>query len=61
MKRKKRLFKGIESLKEQIKIHKDKKEVAEQEGLSDLVNYYEKEIQAKEETLNKKRDILDKQ
>ena len=61
MKRKKRLSRGIESLKEQIEIHKTKKEVAKEEGLLDLVSYYEKEIQSKKETLNKKRNILDKQ
>lgn len=60
MNRKKRLQKGIESLKEQIKIHEEKKKLAEKEGLSELVRYYDKEILSKEQALKKKEKILDK-
>jgi len=61
MKRKKRLNKGIESLEEQIKIHEEKKKEAEKAGLLELVNYYEKEIVSKKETMKKKKYLLDKQ
>jgi len=59
--RKKRLEKGIESLQEQIEIHEEKKKVADEQGNTELVDYYEKEIKAKEETKRKKQEILDKQ
>jgi len=61
MKRKKRLKKGIESLKEQIELHREKKKLAEESGLPELVSYYEKEIESKEEAKRKKQEILDKQ
>lgn len=61
MKRKKRLEKGIESLKEQIELHENKLEKAKEEGMEELVNYYEKEIRQKADELKKKKDILDKQ
>lgn len=59
--RKKRLAKGVNSLQEQIDIHKEKKENAKELGNIELVDYYEKEIRAKEETKKKKQEILDKQ
>lgn len=59
--RKKRLKKGIESLNEQIRIHEGKRKKAEEEGLDELVNYYGKEIASKEETMRKKKKILEKQ
>ena len=59
--RKKRLEKGIDSLDEQIELHKEKKKIAEEKGNLDLVSYYDKEINAKEETKKRKQDILDKQ
>lgn len=59
--RKKRLEKGIESIKEQIEIHKEKKKKAEEAGLLELVEYYDKEIGSKEKTLEEKQEILDKQ
>jgi hypothetical protein len=59
--RKKRLRRGIDSLQEQIDIHEDKKKIAEEQGNPELVDYYKKEIMAKEETLKKKQEILDKQ
>jgi len=61
MKRKKRLKKGIESLKEQIAIHKEKKKQAEEADLLELVKYYEKEITSKKEAMEEKKEILDKQ
>jgi len=61
MKRKKRLEKGIESLKEQITLHEEKKKQAEDADMQELVRYYEKEIASKEETMRKKKEMLDKQ
>jgi len=61
MKRKKGLKKGIESLKEQIEIHREKKKLAEESNLLELVSYYEKEIESKEEAKRKKQELLDKQ
>ena len=59
--RKKRLEKGIGSLKEQIRIHDEKKKRAEGEDMPELVSYYEKEIKTKEEAMRRKKEILDKQ
>jgi hypothetical protein len=59
--RKKRLKKGIESLQEQIEIHKEKKKHAEEEGDEDLTRYYIKEIEAKEKAREEKQALLDKQ
>lgn len=61
MKRKKKLEKGIESLKEQIKIHEEKKRQAEEADMPELVGYYEKEILSKEKEMKKKKELLDKQ
>lgn len=61
MKRKKKLEKGIKSLKEQIEIHEEKKRQAEEADIPELVGYYEKEILSKEKDLKKKRELLDKQ
>ncbi len=61
MKRKKKLKKGIESLKKQIDIHEEKKRQAEKADMPELVGYYEKEILSKEKDLKKKKELLDKQ
>lgn len=61
MKRKKRLGKGIESLKEQIEIHEEKKRKAEEADMEELVGYYEKEILSKEKAMKEKKKLLDKQ
>jgi len=61
MKRKKRLKKGIESLKEQIKLHKEKERQAEEADILELIEYYRKEIISKEEAMKKKKKLLDKQ
>ena len=54
MKRKKRLKKGIESLKEQISIHEEKLRKAEEEGFVELAGYYEKDIaRLKKQKINK--------
>ena len=59
--RKKRLKKGIESLQEQIEIHKEKKQKAEEEENEYLTRDYIKEIEAKEKDRENKQAILDKQ
>jgi hypothetical protein len=56
--RKKRLKKGIESLKEQIKNHKEKREIAEKEGNFELEGYYKKEIESLEHAQNRKEEKL---
>ncbi len=61
MKRKRRLEKGIESLKEQIALHEEKEKQAEKAGLPELISYYKKEIASKEKAMKKKKEILDKQ
>tara|TARA_B100002003_G_C13967457_1_gene468321 strand:+ start:161 stop:349 length:189 start_codon:yes stop_codon:yes gene_type:complete len=61
VKRKKRLKKGIESLKKQIEFHEDKLEEAERKKDESLVRYYEKEIKAKGGDLDRKEDQLRKQ
>ena len=56
--RKKRLKKGIESIKEQIIMHEEKKDEAEKQGNVELVNYYRKEIAILENEKEKKEEIL---
>ncbi len=58
VKRKKRLERGIESLKEQIEIHEQKREDAIAQGKLELADYYEKEIESKTETKKKKEGQL---
>lgn len=58
--RKKRLKKGIESLTEQIEIHKEKREKAQKEGNLELAEYYNSEIEGLEKTKNKKAEKLEK-
>ncbi len=60
-KRKKRLKKGIDSLREQIRLHESKRKDAQEAGMEELVDYYNREIEAKRKTLKDKEDILDKQ
>ncbi len=59
-KRKKRLLKGIESLKKQIEIHRKKLETAKESGDIGLAEYYEKEIEALAAAVEKRRNILEK-
>lgn len=61
MKRKKKLEKGIKSLKKQIEIHEEKKRKAEEADMPELVGYYDKEIISKEKDMKKKKELLDKQ
>jgi hypothetical protein len=60
MKRKKRLKKGIESLKEQIAIHEDKLRKAKEEGNEELTRYYQKDLARLEGEENKKENQLGK-
>lgn len=58
--RKKRLKKGIESIKKQIELHEEKKKKAEQEDNIELVDYYEKEIESMAKDKEKKEKMLEK-
>ena len=52
---KKKYKKGIESIKQQIDVHRSiKLEKAKQEGNTELAGYYEKEIKRLEEQLKEK-------
>jgi len=59
--RKKRLKRGIESLGKQIELHKEKLMQAQAQGMPDLENYYEKEIESLKRRKKNKEDILEKQ
>ena len=58
--RKKRIEKGIESTKEEIKKHEKKKAEAEEVGDEGLVRYYDKEIKGMEDQIAKKKEIIEK-
>ncbi|MBS3090793.1 hypothetical protein J4433_03445 [Candidatus Pacearchaeota archaeon] len=60
MKRKKRLQKGIKSIKEQINLHVEKKEIAKKKGKVELAGYYNKEIEKLEETKEKKEKQMER-
>lgn len=60
VKRRKRLEKGISSLGEQIQLHYLKRNHALEEKKFELARYYEREIEAKEETKLEKEEILEK-
>ena len=60
MKRKKRLAKGIESLKKQVEIHKDKLKKAIEDGSEELARYYVKDLARLENEEKKKREFLEK-
>ena len=60
MKRKKRLEKGVQSIEEEIEIHKKKMQEAKEEGNLELVDYYNKEISGLEKTKDRKEDQLEK-
>lgn len=59
MKRKKRLEKGIESIKEQIKVHEEKLKEAEDAGQEELVTYYLKDISRLEKQKEQKEEKLE--
>ena len=58
--RKKRLKKGIESLKKQIEIHEEKLKKAQEEDNIELAEYYKKEINAKKRDKEEKERLLRK-
>jgi len=60
MNRKKRLEKGIESVGEQIKVHKEKLRDAEEAGQEELVDYYRKDISRLEKQKEQKEQKKDK-
>ena len=48
-------------MQDQIKLHEQKKLLAEEEGLVELGDYYKREIIAKKEAKKHKEKLLDKQ
>ena len=58
--RKKRLEKGIESTKEEIEKHKQKRELALSEGDEEMAEYYNKEIRGMEDQIKRKKEIIGK-
>ncbi len=58
--RKKRLEKGIESIKKEIEKHKQKRARAISEGDEGLSEYYDKEVEGMEDQINRKKDIIGK-
>jgi len=60
MKRKKRLKKGIQSIEEEIEIHKKKMQEAREKGNLELADYYDKEISGLEKTKCRKENQLEK-
>lgn len=59
-KRKKRLRKGIESIRSQVETHRKKLEEARKLGNIGLAGYYEKEIESMVSALEKKKRMLGK-
>ena len=60
MKRKKRIEKGIESMKKQIEIHKEKLANAKDAKDFDLEDYYDREIAAKKKDLEEKEKLFNR-
>lgn len=60
MKRKRRLKRGIESLQEQVEIHREKLKEAVNEGNEDLARYYEKDLARLENEEKKKKEQFEK-
>jgi peptidoglycan hydrolase CwlO-like protein len=60
MSRKKKLRKGIASLKNQVGKHLEKLRAAEEEGAWELAEYYHKEIKKFEQEIAKKKRQLEK-
>ncbi len=58
--RKKRLAKGIVSIKKQIKIHEEKLENAQKKGLVELEEYYVHEIDNLGKVLEQKKKMIEK-
>ena len=61
MKRKKRLEKGIESIKKQEEIHQEKLKLAKEQKDECLTRYYEHELNNFEKVKKKKHEQLKKQ
>lgn len=59
--RKKRIEKGIDSLQREIEIHEEKKQQAQEMKNEELVDYYEREINALIERKKNREKILEKQ
>jgi len=60
VKRKKRLEKGVESLKEQIELHKEKMRIETEKGNIERAEYYYKEINSIIKTKERKEKQLKK-
>ena len=59
MGQKKKVEKAIQSLKKQIEVHKEK--IADYSGENEhLIDYWEKEIQSREDEIKKKKRKLEK-
>ena len=58
VKRKVRTKKGVDSLKEQIEIHKQKLEKAKEDGKLELADYYVGEIKSLEEAKERKERLM---
>ncbi|MDP1695927.1 MAG: hypothetical protein Q8L29_03370 [archaeon] len=61
MNRKKRLKKGIESISEEIKIHENKLNEAEEANKEELVEYYHKDIARLKKQKEQKEEKFSKQ
>ncbi|MFA5259576.1 MAG: hypothetical protein WC979_08155 [Candidatus Pacearchaeota archaeon] len=59
-KREKRLKKGIESIEEQIEIHRNKLKKAKEDNNEYLEKYYEKELDSLEKVKDLKKSQLDR-
>ena len=59
-KREKRLKKGIESIEEQIEIHKNKFKKAKEDNEEYLEKYYEKELESLERVKDLKKSQLNR-
>ena len=59
-KREKRLKKGIESIEEQIEIHRNKLKKAREDKNEYLERYYEKELESLERVKDLKKSQLDR-
>jgi hypothetical protein len=58
MSRKKRIKKGLDSVREQIELHKKKLEKAMQEEDIGLADYYKKEIFHLEQEVERRKNLL---
>jgi hypothetical protein len=60
MKREKRIKKGIHSLEKQIKLHEEKKKLAEELNQEELIKYYDKEIESLKNRKENREDKLER-